>query len=655
MTKMNWSLSNLPPVGHKDVADFAYALFDIARIEKERLGKPGDFLANFAIYKGFSSNPKSSPTLSKKNPVNLYFANIERTVSNITSRVPTGEVIDMDGLHDNVENILSMQLKKWWKDTDQQPKTKITARSMEVYGVTVEKPIRDPIKNSPDILVTDPFAFFPAPGFWRDLSTEAPYVCFIYADYVNNIESVFDITDISQEDSYELLGQSRELFKQNNPNMRHRMGNYSDPMTISSKVNQPVSDKLVEKGVIIEVWVRDKQIVSEEIEEPLIDDDGNTVLDEFGEPITQSVITKRQLCPDGVRKITISKSKSIGNRLGWVVLDDTPNPNINYRHLAAGPDVSNTYPWGRFPVYKANSYSDEISIWGFAASEQVGDLIEKINQIVTKLIAYVINVMTPPLIVQQHCGITKDMIESSLKKDGRLILMPSTPNARIEFMPIPDLPSTFFQVLNLIVGFFDRIYQIEDADRGVVPSGVIAASAIIALQERNQVLMQAKTSAIDYLVEQRSKWAIGLWQNWGTEEESVDINGEQTIFRAVNYVNRKFNFVVESGSTTPRTSLQLQDMAKWLYEVKAISQKGLLEAVNWPNWKEEVERTAESQMDQALRILIDSGLPEESAIALKNMLLQVSLQDEPGNTPGGHQPAQPKSKMPPSSNVQSGS
>jgi hypothetical protein len=297
-----------------------------------------------------------------------------------------------------------------------------------------------------------------------------------------------------------------------------------------------------------------------------------------------------------------------------------------------------------------------VSIWGFAAAEQVGDLINKIDLIVSKLIAYVINVMTPPLIVQQHCGITREMIESSIQKAGRLILMPSTPNARIEFMQIPNLPTTFFQVLDLIVRFFDRVYQIEDADRGQVPQGVIAASAIVALQERNQVLMQSKTSAIDNIAEQRSRWAIGLWQNWGTEEDSVDVNGERTLFRSVNYVGRRFNYVVESGSTTPRTSLQLQEMAKWLYEVKAIGQKGLLECVNWPNWKEEIERTAESQLDQALQVLIDAGLPQEAAIQLKEALNQIQLQHDEAKKAGqGMQPVQPKSLVPPSSNVQSGS
>jgi hypothetical protein len=213
------------------------------------------------------------------------------------------------------------------------------------------------------------------------------------------------------------------------------------------------------------------------------------------------------------------------------------------------------------------------------------------------------------------------MIESSIQNAGRLLLMPTVPNARIEFMPVPNLPQTFFEVLNLIVRFFDRIYQIEEADRGVAPGGVIAAQAIVALQERNAVLMQAKTAAIDYLAQQRSRWAIGLYQNFGTRPDSVNVGDEAVEFYGVKYASGKYNYVIESGSTMPRTSLQTQELAFKLYEERAIGQKGLLEALNWPNWREELERTAESQVDQALKILIDSGLPEDQAAQIKQFVM----------------------------------
>ena len=81
-------------------------------------------------------------------------------------------------------------------------------------------------------------------------------------------------------------------------------------------------------------------------------------------------------------------------------------------------------------------------------------------------------------------------------------------------------------------------------------------------------------------------------------------------------------------------------MAKWLYQVKAIGQRGLLEAINWPNWKEELERTAETQLDQALQILIQSGLPEEAAAMLRQQLLASSMQFAENETRKSNQQAE---------------
>lgn len=622
-----WNLQKAPPPGHPDVADYGFELFEISRLEKERLKKPQDFLSNYALYRGQESKAQLSSSRRGQSrqranltPINLYFSNIERTVAVITARNPTGEVVDLDGINDGSETVLSLQLKKWWKDTNQLPKTRHTARSMEVYGITEEKPFWDKEKDRPDIMVTDPFAFFPAPGNWDNLAEEAPYVCYAYIDFVSKVEAEFGVTGIAKDEAYELLGTQREDFKAPAyASQNQSLGNYTDAMNVVMPGGEGGGSKTVDRTLIIEVWLRDAQTKTNITQEPILDENGMAVLDGAGMPTYEEISVTEPVFSDGIRKITIAKSKNADTESGYIVLDDSPNPNIN---PALPIEIaSTTYPWGRLPAYHANSYKDLISIWGFAAAEQVGDLIVKINQIMTKLIAYVINVMAPPLIVQQHCGITRQMIESALTKGGRLILMPTTPNARIEFLQIPNLPATFFQVLDLIVKFFDRIYQIEEADRGQAPNGVIAASAIVALQERNQITMQTKTSAVEFIAEQRAKWAIGLTQNFGTKVDTVDVGGETTPFRGTDFAGRKFNYVIETGSSTPRTSLQKQETAKWLWESKAISLRGLLEAIGWENWKEEIERNGETQLDQALQILIDAGLPEESAIQLKQVLM----------------------------------
>jgi len=620
-----WTLENVPPKGHKDVASFCYNLFEIARVEKDRLNKPADFLTNYALYRGRKIDmPKQVQT--RDTPVNLYFANVERTVSNITARNPTGEVVDLDGRNDGVEDLFTKKLKTWWKDSNQQAKTRATARAMEIYGITIEKPVWDTDRHNPDVMLTDPFAFFPAPGLWEDLATDPPYVCFAYLDFVDKVEAKYGVTGVAEDDAYELLGLERERYKADNYEVsRQSIGNYADPMYRVGRTDRMPSDKAISRCLVIEVWLRDYRKKQEKFEEPIVDDDGNPVFGNDGKEMFYQVKRKVPVYRDGVRRVTIVRSKAGGKRASsgasstFMVLADTPNPNINPE---MPEDLArNTHPWGRFPVITANSYRDLISIWGFSAAEQVGDLIVKINKIITKLISYVINVITPPLIIQKNCGITRAMIENSLTKAGRLVLMPTTPNARIEFMQVPNLPATFFQVLELIIKMFDRVYQIEDADRGQAPKQITAAAAIIALQERNQVLMKAKTTSIDYIAEQRSRWAIGLWQNYHTENEIMEIDDEPVLFRATDFVDRRFSYVVEAGSTTPRTSLQIQEMAQALYQMNAIDRQALLEAINFPDHRRIIERMGETRLDEALTILVEAGMSQEEAMALKNALL----------------------------------
>ena len=153
------------------------------------------------------------------------------------------------------------------------------------------------------------------------------------------------------------------------------------------------------------------------------------------------------------------------------------------------------------------------------------------------------------------------------------------------------------------------------------PKGVIAASAIVALQERNAVLIQEKITSADSLVENRGKWNIAMAQNFGPKE-TIEVDGESVPIRGMDLAGRKFNFVVESGSTMPRTSLQLEEQSKDLYDKGAIDRQALLEALNYPNWKKIIERSSEGQVDQALQILIAAGLEEETAYALRAYVME---------------------------------
>ena len=142
---------------------------------------------------------------------------------------------------------------------------------MEVYGISAEKPFWDKDNLRPDVMVTDPFQLFPAPGYYDDLAIEAPFVCYAYVDFISEIERQFGAKDIAVDEAYDLMGSVREEYKSNVNLISQSIGNYFDPMTVR-KHSESTSSKQVERCLVIEVWVGDNREKRQET--PIMVSDG---------------------------------------------------------------------------------------------------------------------------------------------------------------------------------------------------------------------------------------------------------------------------------------------------------------------------------------------------------------------------------------------
>jgi len=216
------------------------------------------------------------------------------------------------------------------------------------------------------------------------------------------------------------------------------------------------------------------------------------------------------------------------------------------------------------------------------------------------------------LVLPQDTGLTEDDVNNN----PGLILTPlsGASASGIRYVDVPSLPSDTVRLFDMLMGIFDRVYQIEDADRGDTPNRIVAASAIVALQERNQVLMRHKIRQVDYLIRQRGRWAISFFQNFGVTTDPIKVDDEVTGIRGLDLIGRKFQYVVESGSTITQTSLQVQEQAIDFFDKGAIDKQALLEVSNFPNWRRIVERMAESGdvLDQAAQAFVAAGIPPET-------------------------------------------
>ena len=598
---MEWTTSNPPPEGHKDVGPFCWKLFEDAVRAKEREFLFDRLLKSYNLYR---RQRRANTTKGKSLVImNLFFANVERTVANIVSKRPVFTIVDFDGDKHDIARLSTNAAIEWWKKTNQQSSLTKSATNMEIYGTTIEKACWNSDKKEPEFVIVDPFSAFPAPGAYDDIGADPPYFHHAYPEDIPVIRAAFDVPDdveISTSDLYSLFGEERVDFKPlaggNKPQVNTN--------TNSGYGVERRTEYRTPRGLVVETWLRDYSKEKIEVEVAL----GK---DENGDPIIGTQIVEQEKYPGGIRVVTTTND-------GQLVLSDMGNPSIND---ALPKDIQKkSYLYNRFPFKHARSYVDPVSTWGFSGIEQVGDINNAINRIISRMTAYCERAMYPPLVVPKNCGVAT----SKLSNKPNLIIRPDNIEAcnAIRFVNVPNLPSSFINVFNMLVGMHDRIYQIEDADRGAAPGNVIAASAIMALQERNNVLIQKKITSVEDLIVFRGSCYLSFKQNYGLNTELVSMDDEPWEFRGLDIAGLSFGFVVEPGSTTPRTQAQAREEAKEAFKLGIIDRQAYLELTNFPNYKAILERVSEGQLGQAIQILIQAGLDEKTARGLYEYLQQ---------------------------------
>lgn len=616
----SWNLRNLPPEGHPDVGPFFFKLYEDALKERERLGIPEKFLNNYQLFRGYHWNAALSSVLSMKTKarlsIGLLHANITRTVANITARSPVSEVESADGVEDGADRILSEKMRLWNATEEQQITLSKSVLNMEIYGITTEKAVFDTTNRQGRTIPLDPFSFLPAPGYYERLN-DAPYLIHLWASPVEEVEAQYDVEGVSESGELNVvLGEERkeQYIRNGSQGGQSNMPSNYVPVTHPSSTDS----LMTQRALVVEMWIRDYSTEIRTSYQEAMDP-------ETGEPIIYETETEIPKYPGGIRVVTITNN-------GNLVCADQKNPNVN--QALPMPVVENTYLFHNYPFFKANSYEDTSSIWGYSMAETVGDINLEIDKLWSAITNYLQMAMYPPLILPKDTNINKTQIRYL----PRLVLQPASGQTAqgIRWLDMPTPPSWMFEALQALISFFDRISQIEDADRGQAPGSVIAASAIQMLQERGAVLIRAKIRSVDYLVRERGRCFISFYQNFGVTPELVETSTGPQQSIGLNYIHRKFNYIVESGSTVARTSSQIKQEAVELYKLQAIDRRALLQAVNFQDWKKIVERMGESQLQAALQVLVQAGLPEDMARELFNFLVQD--QGGPGDATRANQP-----------------
>lgn len=598
-----------PPQDHKDVGKWCYNQFLIAKAEKDRLKMHSKWLVNYSIFRGdhFKNKDSKYPLV----PVNLAYVTVSRTKANLTDNQPRFEVVARDEQADTSAPVMNAAAIDWWQRTRQQINLSDSIHNSELYGSSIEKTVFDTSLESglgdATTLIVDNFKVFPWPGI-REIQ-KMPKFFEVEILELDEIVRRWPETgsQVKAEDAWsDLVGKDRENVKAGTSNSTiSAAGNLPKGYVTSSGPGE--SDK-VKRAMVIECWVRDYTTVSEMQQQPMIDDMGQPSVDPMtGQPMLQDVEITKPKYPGNIRCLHIANE-------GKVVLDDVPNPSINPNlpiELA-----SQTYLWDKFPYNKLDSNTDTSNFWAFSIIEQIEILIRELNKKISQIAAYIDKTIRPTIIMPMNIGVEQHNV-SNLPGQIWWVTNPVM-SQYARYLQPPPLNQDFYNYIKMLLELIDSITGIHDVTQGKRPTGVTAASAIIALQEKAETMFREKIRNLTLVLEERGRMWISHVQNWYTEERKLKLSGKLKEDMQMDYLPYRgsdmlgqYGFEVATGSTMPKSMFVRQQQAQSLFTIKAIDQKALLEAFEWPDREQVMQRMMLGPLGMLEDRLMKAGMPPE--------------------------------------------
>ncbi len=294
-------------------------------------------------------------------------------------------------------------------------------------------------------------------------------------------------------------------------------------------------------------------------------------------------------------------------------------------------DNNPVYRHNKFPFAKFVDYHGDKEFWGFGEIELADTLQRLINSFEAQIIDNTRLMANAQWLVEKSIsGLTEEDAWIFDNNPGQVIWTHTGGVKRIEGMPIPaHIP----QHQERLIFMMEQILGIHDVVQGRQPSGVRAASAIIALQEAANIRVRQKTkhlgAALQELVEQSNYLMLEFYDEprqirlAGQEEPTTldvrehlnpimleqgfeagmlqfdDSGGlmpgeEERIYEEVEFP--EFDVEVKIGPSVPYSQALLYEQAKEFFMIGLIDRQAALEAVNFPNKEAIIERMEQTDL-----------------------------------------------------------
>ena len=266
-------------------------------------------------------------------------------------------------------------------------------------------------------------------------------------------------------------------------------------------------------------------------------------------------------------------------------------------------DKKNPYKDGKFPFVLMKNYDVPFKFWGVGEVEQILSPQIYINELTNQIIDNAKSTANMQWIIDKNSGIGQGKLTN---RPGLVIR--KNPGSEVRRDTPPPMPTYVRETIDVMKADIQDISGVLDSLKGEKQTGVVAASAIVALQEASQSrirlkikIMESNLSELANMVYSRMQqfWKLDRWVR------ITDIEGNP-LFREIGQrvLQNDYDLKVQAGSTMPVNKNAMMDLMIRLAQTNAedglpvVDRKAILEYLPVGDKKAITERFSELQAKQ---------------------------------------------------------
>jgi hypothetical protein len=596
-----------PKPEEKKAIRLVKSLYKQASKNKRKYDK--DWLRYYKMFRGKQWS-QQRPAFRHSEVLNFIFSHIQSQGALMTDTRPTFQYTAREPSDREFAEILSQVAEADWKQNNWLEDLTEAIYDGHFYGTGFTYVGYDPEKNmgrgSVCFESTDPFYIFPDP-MARSFQKRCRYVVVAEPLPISEIKKKApkDVKEYIKADLSNFYGADKT---QVTDSMVH-MPEDNMLASLEGEVGDLKEDEI---GLLITLYIKDDELVEEEVEEK--DENGNPIMDRDG---PKKAFIQKLKYPQG-RKIQIC---------GDVLLSDD----------------SFDFDDGEFPFQRYQNYVNPREFFGISEVEQLEGPQKTFNKLVSFSLD-VLTIMGNPVWVTSSDSMVDE--HSLVNRPGAVIT--KAPKSEVTRMDGMQLQPWVVQFIDRYKTWFDDISGSQDISRGSA-DGVSAARAIIALQEAAQTRIRGKTRNLDVMLRDIGRhYAARVMQFYtvprvfrltnkqGAEqyfkfhiEKSQDETGRPVvrgIKQDIDVLDRtkepiegrrdefilrgELDVVCDTGTSLPMVQFEKKQETLELFDRQIIDAEEVLNRIDYPNKEKVIERLKARQEAEAQAAAQQQGAPK---------------------------------------------